>query len=606
MAEPFAKRLQKFFNIGVVKSDSGIADKKSIVPKTTDDNGMSRKVKLTPEIQKLWDWYNSETSDNSNTLGDRLGRYKDIDYMIFNDSIIAQAIDLYADETAQADNHMRIVDAKAKDPKVAKEILDLFDKWGVNQSYIRDTSANLVAYGDSVDVLDYTPDKGIIGITPVDVYSLTKRLEFKATEVKKMMKGKGRKDSILNYSKFASIKDLVDSLEMADSKEISKNYRSYLLGFIVDDMFLPPWAVMHHRLISRKSEFWPYGRPLFINNIGPFRQLKASKNMMAMTRVLKFPKEIYSVKTSENMTEVEQWEAVNQCKQEFQNIGIVNKNKEEFSIGSEIWIPEGLLTHDTVENNLSVDEIHDVELLRDDLIMGTGIPKGYLLPDQGNFGVSGQSLLQQSKPFGRRIFSIQSAILENLTHLVRLHFLMTEKHEKEFTEFELSMNFPIVEEASDRQRMKQDSLRFANDIIDGLKNALGAQDTDIPPEVVKSVFKKFSFLEPEDVDLLIKQITDRMKANASSADDTSTDYGFESEEGRRFHEAIRKQLLDEEIIYSQYFDTLKEHHLTEGILGRRHYLVSSVDRASESDKITYSFIREEMKMTKEKLQEVEK
>jgi hypothetical protein len=51
---------------------------------------------------------------------------------------------------------------------------------------------------------------------------------------------------------------------------------------------------------------------------------------------------------------------------------------------------------------------------------------------------------------------------------------------------------------------------------------------------------------------------------------------------------------------------LKEHHLTEGILGRRHYLVSSVDRASESDKITYSFIREEMKMTKEKLQEVEK
>ena len=38
---------------------------------------------------------------------------------------------------------------------------------------------------------------------------------------------------------------------------------------------------------------------------------------------------------------------------------------------------------------------------------------------------------------------------------------MTEKYEKEFTEFELSMNFPVVEEASDRQRMKQDSLRFA-------------------------------------------------------------------------------------------------------------------------------------------------
>lgn len=427
MAESFAKRLQKFFNIGVVKSDGGIEDRKNIIPKTTDDKNLSRKVKLTPELQKLWDWYLSETGDNSNTLSERLGRYKDIDYMIFNDSVIAQSVDLYADETAQADNHMKIIDAKAKDPKVAKEILTLFDKWGINQSYIKDTAANLVSYGDSVDVLDYSPEKGIEGVTPIDVYSLTKRLEFKATEVKKMMKGKGRKDSVLNYSKFASIKDLVDSLETPDSKDMSKNYRSYLLGFIIDDTYLPPWAVLHHRLISRKSEFWPYGRPMFINNIGPFRQLKASKNMMALTRVLKFPKEVYSVKTSENMTEVEQWEAVQQCKQEFQNIGIVNKNKEEFAIGSEIWIPENLISHETIENNMSVDEIHDVELLRDDLIMGTGIPKGYLLPDQGNFGVSGQSLLQQSKPFGRKVFTIQSAILENLTHLVRLHFLMTEK-----------------------------------------------------------------------------------------------------------------------------------------------------------------------------------
>jgi hypothetical protein len=57
---------------------------------------------------------------------------------------------------------------------------------------------------------------------------------------------------------------------------------------------------------------------------------------------------------------------------------------------------------------------------------------------------------------------------------------MTEKHEKEFTEFELSMNFPIVEEASDRQRMKQDSLRFANDIIDGLKMHLGHRTQTYP------------------------------------------------------------------------------------------------------------------------------
>ena len=63
-----------------------------------------------------------------------------------------------------------------------------------------------------------------------------------------------------------------------------------------------------------------------------------------------------------------------------------------------------------------------------------------------------------------------------------------------------------------------------NDIIDGLKTALGAQDTDIPPEVVKTVFKKFSFLEPEDVDSLIKQITNTMKKNADNPSDSDSGY----------------------------------------------------------------------------------
>ena len=64
---------------------------------------------------------------------------------------------------------------------------------------------------------------------------------------------------------------------------------------------------------------------------------------------------------------------------------------------------------------MSVDEIHDVELLRDDLIMGTGIPKGYLLPDQGKlWGVSGQVFVATvQNHLGRKVFTIQSAILEN-------------------------------------------------------------------------------------------------------------------------------------------------------------------------------------------------
>ena len=77
-------------------------------------------------------------------------------------------------------------------------------------------------------------------------------------------------------------------------------------------MYLPPWNVPHFRRFSTKSEFYPFGRPLFINCIAPFRQLQASKNLMALARAAKFPKEhferfrdaVQSTKQIENIKSV--------------------------------------------------------------------------------------------------------------------------------------------------------------------------------------------------------------------------------------------------------------------------------------------------------------
>ena len=62
---------------------------------------------------------------------------------------------------------------------------------------------------------------------------------------------------------------------------------------------------------------------------------------------------------------------------------------------------------------------------------------------------------------------------------------------------------------------------------------------------------------------------------------------------------MRKGFLDESVIYAQYFDSVKKNHMTEGLIGRKHYYISSVNRASDDEKIVYSLVREEMKITKE-------
>lgn len=576
----FTDRLRQFFGFQVSKtsSSSGI-EKIEVKPikKKISAEGKPTQARLSSDAQKLWDWYTKQTSDSSDTLRNRLERYKDLEYMLYNDSIFSLCIDLYADETAQADDQFNLIGITSKDPEVQKEIKRLFDLWNINQAYIRDVAFNLALYGDSFDILDYTEKEGIISVTPIDVHDVTERLEFKYSEVLKKFKAKksfdsGRKDSVINYLK---------QIEKEGSKGYSSSYTSYLLGFVLNESdYVFPWQVNHYRLESRKSEFWPYGRPMFINLVGPFRQLKTAKNLMALTRAMKFPKEIYEVQTSEEMDAAEKWDAVNEARTEFANLGRLNKAQDEFSVGDEVWVPQGLVEHKTISNDLRIEDIADISLLRDDFIMGTSVPKGYLIVDQGGWGNSAQSLLQQSKAFARKIYTIQSATLSNLSHLVRMHFLMTGQFEKEFTEFQLSLNYPVVEEASDRMRMKQDSLRFANEILDAIKNAIGSQENP-PAEIVKKIFSTYSFLDPDEVEELVDKL-------ASKESPTSTDGQFEN--STTLQEKYSERLT-EIVLSDAYFEALKKENIKEWVRNRRHYYVSSEETITKNQQEVYEFFR---------------
>lgn len=559
MAESLTKRLQRFFGYET-KADLDSANKTAVKPV---DRKSGRPVDLPSSTKKIWDWYVKETNDRLETLKNREDRYKDIDFMIYNEPLASFSVDLYADEIAQADDQFNLITVKAKDPKVETKIRQLFDQWEVDQEYIREVGYNLVAYGDSFEVNEIDEKKGIISSTPVSVYDVTDRLEFKLSETKKAYENNQR----YSYLKLSSIDKFLKELEKEEKTfDFSKSYLSYLFGFVIgSDSFVYPWQVSHYRLETRRSEFFPFGRSLLINLIGPYRQLKTSMNLMALTRALKFPKEVYEVQTSDEMTATDKWAAVEEAKNELQNLGKLNRAKDEFSIGDELWIPEGLLKHDTITNDLSIEDIADIELLRENFIMGTKIPKGYLIADRsGGWGTSGQSLLQQSKPFGRAVYSVQSAILKELAHKIRMHFLMTGEFEKEFTEFQLSLNFPVIEEAADRQRMKQDSLRMANDVIDNIKTALGLRDAAVPPEVVKDIFSKFSFLDPE----ILNDLVDTLAKQIEKPDDQST----ENESGR-FFESYKR--LDESVLSTAYFESLRKFDIKECHINGRHYLTSS-------------------------------
>lgn len=596
--------LRNFFGLATKTNDFG---PKIIVPGTTPPNLPSKRpgkkgkkipdstpIAFPSELQRMFDYWLTEVNDTRDTLSRRLGRYKDLAYMYYNNTVVSMAIDLYADEVVQYDSQSQVLNIESENKQFSTFIQDLFDNVGIDAGWLKNIAYNLALYGDSFTVNTVKDKEGVCSITPIDPAVILDRLEFSISALRESERvGIGRNESknnltfaqIINKSEY--LQQLAKSIEFEDSAKNSDEvsyadyFKNYLFGYVLDTeiyglqtgkpIVLPPWNISHYRLQSNESEFTPFGRPLLINAISVFRQLKASENLMNLARVYKFPKDVFTINANESMTETDSFEALNEARQEYHNLTYNYGNKETMSMNREIWKKEGVFDYEQIESRMDLDQIADVELLRENIIIGTSVPRGYLITDQGGFGNVGTGLLQQYKPFARKVYVIQTEILRELTMLVKIHCILTNKHVDE--EFEITMNFPAIEDSSDRVRMRQDSLALAKEIIGSFAELLGMdRDEALPIPVVRDILTKYSFLNLDDIDDWVKEI-EKMRAEKISESDVSL-----KESVKKFDESKRRlaedQLKDSKTMQKIYMKSKKSLGLKEGTMNKRHYFSS--------------------------------
>lgn len=551
----FLKKALSFFNItNTKKSNTNITNQTMLPAEKDRTTGKIKPISMPSDLQQYYQFWLKECHDNAQTLKNRMDRIKDLNYMYYNNTSISSAIELYADEAIQYDAQSQPLLVNAKEKKVTTYIIDFFERIGINRNSLREIARNLAHYGDAFLINSLEEGIGFTSIQVVDVDTVKDRLEFNPITAKKiMMKNRGYVNYLNTDARLRKLADMI--VETGGSSDASKYFKPYLFGFqIEDDMFLPPWAVTHFRVLSSKSEFAPFGRPLLINCISPFRQLKAASNLMEMARAAKFPKEMFEVDVDENMTEPEKWNAVNEARQEYQNLAQLEGQKEDFAVGGSIWVASNSIKYTLIQNNMNVDDIADVEYLREEVIVGTSIPKDYLISSRNSWGSSGQALLQQSKMFSRKVLTIQNAILEQLVQMVKLQFIISGDYPED-TDFEISLNFPVVEDTGDRIKSKTETLDLSKSVIDSLSTALGI-NTKLPLDVVKDIFNKYSFLDPED----INSWTDTIEKENEKLSES------EIKKIREKFENISEQLVKE-----AYFNNKKRLGLNEGLSCGRHY-----------------------------------
>jgi hypothetical protein len=461
-------------------------------------------------LQQIWSFFLQECLDSSETLQNRKNRYQDLDFAVKNNTLIKAAVDLFADEATQCDVGACPIRIKAK-KDVQTYIEGLLDLWGVTQQQVRETIWNKVLFGDSFEINDIRPKEGIVQVTPVTVWDVADRLEF---DPSKVMEKVQYHNSISGASNKMKLDVLMSDLSV-EGESPSSYFNKYLFGFeLMGGRMVPPWGVTHYRAFSMLREFAPWGRSRFVNVLPMFRQLLAAEGLMQVARAASFPRDVYTVATAAGATATERWAALEEFQEQLDNAGMTQGSKELPSIGSRIIVPKELVEFNSFKSDIDVDAISDVEYLRDNLIMGLMIPKGYLIVDSGAWGDSGQSLLQQFKPFGRMVFADQSDYMQGLSEKIKIHLAMAEKFGGWDTPFELEMEFPVIEESKDRIQHKAEELTLANNTLDTLKNILGVDK--VPPEIVKDAFGMLTSIPQDKID---KYVNDLVKFNPEPKED---------------------------------------------------------------------------------------
>jgi hypothetical protein len=593
----FFRNLQNFYGIKVINDP---VNKDAQIAAPVDPLNGNRLMKFPDHIQKIWNFWGKECYDTGLTLQDRFNRYDDLDYMYFNMTIISRAANMYGDEATQDDSQFNVIHCESKDKTFPEYFYDLLNKWGLGHEQLNNLCRNIALYGDAytINVVDET--EGVQEVKPVDVRTIKERIEFTPDKAETQMSTNRGLTQFTPVSNFVHLQRLASVIQNKD--EISKYYRTYLFGYhLGTNQYLAPWNVSHFRLYDSKTEFYPYGRSLFINCIAPFRQLKAATTIYEIGKAVNIPIKHFEVETTKEMTTIDKWRSVNNAREEYENLNLTQSNKEDYGVGSSIWTPKDTLSMKMESPNINLSDIADLEFYVRNIATGVDIPSSILMTDDKGWGTSGTSLMQQYKPFARAVKKVQSPVLHEITQLVKIHLIITGDYPEDL-DFTLSMNFPALEETVERTNQRNNSLNLAGNIITALKNHLGAlPGEELPMDVVKDILSQYSFLKSEDLDTWLKKFSKEHAAkekelqqknqnnfNNNQNNNNNSDEQLDMEDmvstnnsnknlKQKKEERQRKfrSRLTEEVLHEIYYKSFRKLNLKEGVINNRSFVNSS-------------------------------
>lgn len=568
------------FDVTVDQNNNKYVNLKSVTDKfkqaRTGDNEKKLKSIFSqesyiPPIQRLLEKWSTQVNVNYNSWQNRKELIEDLDQMYFNSPIVSKAVILSRDETLQADSNFRVIGVEAKDRR-QEDFLYRFIEDTKIESLLRDTIYNIILYGDAGWVPAIT-DKGYESFHPVDILDIQDIFEFRGSDIlnyENTSRNNYDYKSINTLLQVDKIKALVQAIE--DNHNVSDLFKVYNLGYRVSNIVLPPWSFVHFRNYSTRSPFKPFGMPMLLHCMAPYRAREMAMSLQIAARGSKFPIMRFKIKLpNTSMMPTDQLEAVTEFINELDNSGLYSVRKETVGIGERVFTIEELFEVDILKNDIDLADIADIEMLRNDEIDSTQVPRSVFDPSAGTLPVSGVSFIQQSRPFGRFIYGIQSVVLDTLTNVCKLHMLLSNKFSLDEIDFMLTMPYPEAQTDKEIISSQSDLLSLSGTILDTLaQRLLGDSSAPLPVDLIRNVFTQILPYDKSRVDDWIQMVQNSRQVKNKDEEGTEG----EMEESIKKYKKIPSSLLREEIY--EITKSAKLNSLTEASVGGKHYKSSRV------------------------------
>ena len=480
-------RLQRLFSTNVIVRNVGGKKLKIADTEQVQSQVKSHLIDRYSKLHSGLDMVNTGYSSYAQIQAARMGLFKDYETMEA-DSIIASALDTYADESTMKSAYGESLEIQSDNDQIKQILHNLFYDIMNIEFNLWPWVRNMCKYGDFFLYLDISDKYGIHNVVPMSAYEI--------------IRAEGEDPENPYYVKF-----YLEAMEQAHPyfARTSTNKKIEFENF----------QIAHFRL-ANDSNLLPYGKSMVESARKVWKQITLMEDAMLIHRIMRAPeKRVFKVDIGNippNEVDNYMQRIINKMKKTpfmDDTTGDYNLKFNIQNLTEDFFMPvRGGDSGTSVESlpGMQYETTEDIEYLKNRMLAALRIPKAFLGYEE-SLG-SKATLAAEDVRFARTIERIQRIVTSELTKIAVVHLYAQGYTDEELVNFELNLTNPSTIYEQEKIELWSNKVNLARDVKDNslmssdwvyknIFNFTSKEQSELEKELIEDQKQKFRYSQIE-------------------------------------------------------------------------------------------------------------